>query len=276
MAPPWALEVAPPRVKGARGRIGRPPRSATAPAIGGDAVAPRVAGDGSPRQQGTRRRRQRGAHRLGAELLERNELAAEARERLAVLLADPLGLVARLDEPRDGVAVGRQPRGAQHQRPDAARQGEIGQLVGERSQLAQLEHVVHRHARRPEALGRRGGDGVRRRRDLLFAKVKAGELWPSNCGGTGPPQFAPWPSRRPPASPAARASSPDRTAWRFLASRRCVARDLAARAWHGRARWSRRRRRQRGPARRVRVGGAGGRAVDKQIAGKRASRTREA
>ena len=60
---------------------------------------------------------------LGAEFLERNEQAAEARERLAVLLADPLGLVARRDEPRDGVAVGRQPRGVQHQRPDAARQG---------------------------------------------------------------------------------------------------------------------------------------------------------
>ena len=56
---------------------------------------------------------------------------------------------------------------------------------------------------------------------------------PLSCSVAGPVRRSSHrgrPSRRPPASPAARASSPDRTAWRFLASRRCVARDLAARA----------------------------------------------
>jgi hypothetical protein len=79
---------------------------------------------GRPTAAGARRSRgQRGADRLGA--LERAEQAEQARERLAVLLAEPLGVVARLDEVCDGVAVGRQSGGAQHDGADPRPQGEL-------------------------------------------------------------------------------------------------------------------------------------------------------
>ena len=72
-------------------------------------------------------------------------------------------------------AIGRQPRGAQHDRSHPRPAGEVGQLVRECGQLPELQHLVHGHARGPEALGRRGGDCVRRRRDLLLAEIEARE-----------------------------------------------------------------------------------------------------
>src|SRR5688572_14580699 len=114
----------------------RPRRSAGAP-VAGCVTLGSLAGARLPREE-------RGADRFGAQLLERADQAADARERLAVLLAQPLGLVARLHEVRDGVAVGRQPRGAQHDGADPRPQGEVTQLLDERGELAQLEDVVHR------------------------------------------------------------------------------------------------------------------------------------
>src|SRR3954447_3109184 len=135
-------EVAMP-VKARAWRIGwRSPAPLTAPLSAG---ARRLPGE-------------RGADRFGAKRLERSEQAPDARERFAVFLAQPLGLVARLDEVCDGVAVGRQPRGAQHDRADPRPEGEVTQLLDERGELAQLEHVVDRQARGPEALARRDGD----------------------------------------------------------------------------------------------------------------------
>src|SRR3954467_8530107 len=109
----------------------------------------------NPLSAGARRRRERGTQRLGAELLERGEQATEAREWLAVLLAHPLRTVARLDETPDRVAGSRQPSGAQDDRASPPPLGDVTQLVDERRELAQFEHVVHRQSRGPEALTRR-------------------------------------------------------------------------------------------------------------------------
>src|SRR3954447_15866541 len=84
--------------------------------------------------------RQRRAKGLSAKLSEGYQQAADDREWLAVLLADPLSLVAGLDEPRDGVAEGRQPGGAQHHGPYPGLWVLVGELVGEGRQLAELEH----------------------------------------------------------------------------------------------------------------------------------------
>src|SRR5215217_7808247 len=83
-------------------------------------------------------RRQRGAHRLGAELLEREQQAADDRERLAVLLAGPVGLVARLDEEVERMPVSGEPRWAEHDRARTADQ--LTELVRECGELAELDH----------------------------------------------------------------------------------------------------------------------------------------
>ena len=118
-------------------------------------------------------RRQRGAHRLRAELLERVQQAADDRERLAVLVADPLALVARLDEEVERVPVCGQPGRAQHDRSGAADQ--LAQLVRQGGELAQLDHVVGGHLGIAEALGGAGRNGVSRRADLLLAEIEARE-----------------------------------------------------------------------------------------------------
>ena len=92
------------------------------------------------------------------------------RERLAVLVADPLGLVARLDEHGERVQVGVQARRAHHDRAGAAR--ELAQLVGERGQLAELDDVVGRELLVAEPLGDGGRNRVRRRRDLLLTEIE--------------------------------------------------------------------------------------------------------
>ena len=75
--------------------------------------------------------RQGRVQRIGREVFKPVDEPAHERERLAVLLAHPLGLIARLHEVCDGVAVGRQPRGAQHDRADPRPRGEVTQLLGE-------------------------------------------------------------------------------------------------------------------------------------------------
>jgi len=100
---------------------------------------------------------------------------AAARERLAVLFTDPVRVVAGLDEPRDRGAEDRQPRRTEDDGAHARTQREIGELVGERRQLAQLEHVVDRHLRGPVLLRRACGHGVGRGGELLLAEVEACE-----------------------------------------------------------------------------------------------------
>ena len=118
---------------------------------------------------------QRGAERVGAEVLERAQQAADERQWLAVLLAEPLGLVAQLDEVRDGVAVRGQPGGPQHDGLHARPQRQVGELVGERGELAQLEDVVRGQLGGPVALGRDRRDRVAGSADLVVAQVEAGE-----------------------------------------------------------------------------------------------------
>ena len=104
------------------------------------------------RQRVRRGRAERGAHRLGAEVRRAATAGCARRERLAVLLARPLGLVARLDEVRQRVAPGVQAARAHDDRADAGLRARARQLVGERGQLAHLEHVVDRHLGVAEAL----------------------------------------------------------------------------------------------------------------------------
>jgi hypothetical protein len=122
-----------------------------------------------------RRRRERGAHRVGAQVAERPQERTGGGERLAVLLARPLGLVARLDEVRQRVVPSVQAARAHHDRAHALLDRVIAQFVGERRELTELEHVVDRHlvvaiALRRDDLDRVGGGG-----DLLLAKIEHGQ-----------------------------------------------------------------------------------------------------
>ena len=113
--------------------------------------------------------------RVGREVFKPVDEPAHERERLAVLFADPVGAVARLDEVGERVAVRRQARRPEHDGAHARAQGEIGELVGEGGQLAQLDHVVGRQAGGPEALGGSGGDRVRGRGQVRLIEVETRE-----------------------------------------------------------------------------------------------------
>src|SRR4051794_21698037 len=76
---------------------------------------------------------------------------------------------------RKGMAPSVPARRPHDERADALSTAVIGELVGERGQLAHLEHVVDRHRGRAEALGRDGLDRVRGGRDLLLAQIEARE-----------------------------------------------------------------------------------------------------
>jgi hypothetical protein len=67
----------------------------------------------------------------------------------------------------------REARRAEHDGARAADQ--LAQLVRQRGELAELDHVVGRHLGVAEALRRTGRDGVRRGGDLLLAEVEASE-----------------------------------------------------------------------------------------------------
>src|SRR5215217_8229171 len=90
-------------------------------------------------------RRQRRAHRLGAELLEREEQAADDRERLAVLLADPFGVVPVLYEEVERMPVSGQPCRAQDDRASPA--DKLTQLVRQRGELILAEIEAREHDR---------------------------------------------------------------------------------------------------------------------------------
>ncbi len=49
---------------------------------------------------------------------------------------------------------------------------ELAELVGERGQLAELQHIIRRHARCPEPLASGSRYRVRGRRDLLLAEIE--------------------------------------------------------------------------------------------------------
>src|SRR5215213_5044061 len=118
-------------------------------------------------------RRQRRAHRLGAELLEREQQAADDRERLAVLLADPFGVVPVVYEEVERMPVSGQPCRAQDDRASPA--DKLTQLVRQRGELAQLDHVIGRHLGVAEALRGTRRHSVRRGRDLILAEIEARE-----------------------------------------------------------------------------------------------------
>ena len=122
-----------------------------------------------------RRRAERGAHHVGAQVAQRPQEAARGGQGVAVLFARPLGLVARLDEVRQRMPPGVQARRAHDQRADALLERVLAELVGQGGQLAHLEHVVDRHLRRAEALGADHLDRVRGRGDLRLAQIEARE-----------------------------------------------------------------------------------------------------
>ena len=75
-------------------------------------------------------------------------------------------------KPREGVAVGLQPRRTEHDGAQAGVQGDVRELVGERRQLAERDHVVAGHLGATEALGVHRADRVGGGLELLLAHSK--------------------------------------------------------------------------------------------------------
>jgi hypothetical protein len=96
-------------------------------------------------------------------------------ERLAVLLAKPLGLVAAVDEARERFAVEVQAGRAEDQRARSAFRRGLTQLIGQAGEVAQLDHFIARDRRHAEALPDVCLDRMSRRPDLLVAEVDTGE-----------------------------------------------------------------------------------------------------
>jgi hypothetical protein len=76
---------------------------------------------------------------------------------------------------RERVAPGVQPGRPHDDRAHPGLALQVGQLVGQRGQLAQLQHVVRGHGRRAEALRRGDPHGLGRGHDLVGAEIEAGE-----------------------------------------------------------------------------------------------------
>jgi hypothetical protein len=116
-----------------------------------------------------------GPKRLLRELPQSGQERADSGQRLAVLVAHPLRLVAPRDEVDDSVPVEVQPGGAEDEGANRALGTRLPELVRKAGELAQLENVGARDRRYAEALGDRRPDGVRRGPDLLLPQIDAGE-----------------------------------------------------------------------------------------------------